>query len=48
MSKPDELYKVDPATGNAEEISFINKPLLDQIEMGGLNRGGLTQRMANR
>lgn len=34
MSKPDELYKVDPATGNAEEISFINKPLLDQIEMG--------------
>ncbi|MFO7616552.1 MAG: S9 family peptidase [Bacteroidales bacterium] len=34
MSKPDELYRVDPVSGAAEEISFINKPLLDQLEMG--------------
>lgn len=34
MSKPDEIYRVDPETGEAEEISFVNKELLDQIEMG--------------
>jgi len=34
MSKPDEIYRVDPASGEAEEISFINKPLLDQLTMG--------------
>ena len=34
MSKPDEIFSVDPQTGSAEEISFINKPLLDQLVMG--------------
>ncbi len=34
MSKPDEIYRVDPLTGQAEEISFVNKPLLDQLTMG--------------
>jgi len=34
MSKPDEIFKVDPVTGSAEEISFVNKPLLDQLTMG--------------
>jgi len=34
MSKPDEIFKVDPASGEAEEISFVNKPLLDQLTMG--------------
>lgn len=34
MSKPDEIYQVDPASGEAEEISFVNKPLLDQLAFG--------------
>jgi dipeptidyl aminopeptidase/acylaminoacyl peptidase len=34
MSKPDEIYRVDPASGIAVEISFINKGILDQLEMG--------------
>lgn len=34
MSKPDEIYRVDPTSGEAEEISFVNKPLLDQLTFG--------------
>ncbi len=34
MSKPDEIYSVDPQTGEAKELSFENKELLEQIEMG--------------
>jgi dipeptidyl aminopeptidase/acylaminoacyl peptidase len=34
MSKPDEIYRVDPASGEADELSFVNKPLLDQLAMG--------------
>ena len=34
MSKPAEIYKVDPATGEARELSFINKALLDQLTFG--------------
>jgi len=34
MSKPDEIYRVDPVNGEAEEISFVNKPLLDQLAIG--------------
>ena len=34
MSKPDEIYRVNPQSGEAEEISFINKAILDQLEMG--------------
>ncbi len=34
MSKPTEIYKVDPATGKDEELSFVNKSLLDQLTMG--------------
>ncbi len=34
MSKPDEIYRVDPTSGEAEEISFVNKPLLDQLSIG--------------
>jgi dipeptidyl aminopeptidase/acylaminoacyl peptidase len=34
MSKPAEIYRVDPSTGEAEELSFVNKPLLDQLTMG--------------
>lgn len=34
ISKPDEIYSIDPSTGSDREISFINKPLLDQLKMG--------------
>jgi len=34
MSKPSEIYLVDKKTGEAEEISFENKEILDQLEMG--------------
>ncbi|MDR0765348.1 MAG: S9 family peptidase [Odoribacteraceae bacterium] len=34
MSKPAEIYHVDIATGEARELSFINKPLLDQLTFG--------------
>ncbi|MDR1273859.1 MAG: S9 family peptidase, partial [Odoribacteraceae bacterium] len=34
MSKPAEVYKVDAATGEAVELSFINKALLDQLTLG--------------
>lgn len=34
MSKPDEIYSLDPVTGEASEISFINKDLLKQLKFG--------------
>ena len=34
MSKPDEIYNVDLLTGEAAEISFENKHILDQLTMG--------------
>jgi dipeptidyl aminopeptidase/acylaminoacyl peptidase len=34
MSKPAEIYKVDATTGEARELSFINKHLLDQLTFG--------------
>ena len=33
MSKPDELYAIDPATGAETELTFLNKPILDQLTM---------------
>jgi dipeptidyl aminopeptidase/acylaminoacyl peptidase len=33
MTKPLEIYSVDPATGEATELSFENKHLLDQLTM---------------
>lgn len=38
MSKPEEIYRTDPATGQDEELSFVNKPLLDQLEMGKVEK----------
>ncbi|MDH6343578.1 dipeptidyl aminopeptidase/acylaminoacyl peptidase [Parabacteroides sp. PFB2-12] len=32
--QPTELYRIDPMSGAAMEISFENKPLLDQLTMG--------------
>lgn len=34
MSKPNEIYSVDPKTGESTELSFENKHILDQLEMG--------------
>ncbi len=34
MSMPTELYTVDPGSGDAKQITFTNKELLDQITMG--------------
>ena len=34
MSKPDEIYAIDPKTGTETELSFQNKPILDQLTMG--------------
>ncbi len=38
MSKPDELYIVDTNSGEADEISFINKELLAQLRMGNVEK----------
>ena len=38
MSKPVEIYKVDPATGKDKELSFVNKHLLDQLTMGKVEK----------
>jgi len=34
MSKPDEIYSVDIASGKTTELSFENKHILDQLTMG--------------
>ena len=34
MSQPAEIYLVDKNTGKEEEISFENKEIMDQLEMG--------------
>ena len=34
ISKPDEIYTIDPKTGAETELSFLNKPILDQLTMG--------------
>ena len=38
MSKPAELYSVDAKTGDANEISFVNKHILDQLSMGSVEK----------
>ena len=34
ISKPDEIYAIDTVQGTDRELSFINKPILDQLRMG--------------
>jgi dipeptidyl aminopeptidase/acylaminoacyl peptidase len=34
MSKPDEIYSVDPKSGTETELSFENKDLLAKLKMG--------------
>ena len=33
MSKPDEIYTINPKTGIETELSFLNKPILDQLTL---------------
>jgi dipeptidyl aminopeptidase/acylaminoacyl peptidase len=42
MSKPDEVYSVDPVTGAEQELSFENKQVLDQLEMGKVEERWVT------
>lgn len=38
MSKPEEIYKVNLQNGKDEEISFVNKSLLEQLTMGKVEK----------
>ncbi len=42
MTKPEEIYSVDPATGEATELSFENKHLLDQLTMPKVEKRWVT------
>ncbi len=42
MSKPDEIYAIDPQTGVETELSFQNKKLLAQLEMGKVEERWVT------
>ena len=42
MSKPQEIYSVDPATGEAAELSFENKHILDQLTMPKVEKRWVT------
>ncbi len=42
MTKPEEIYSVDPATGEATELSFENKHLLDQLTMPEVEKRWVT------
>ncbi|MDR0543992.1 MAG: S9 family peptidase [Odoribacteraceae bacterium] len=42
MSKPAEVYRVDATTGEARELSFINKHLLDQLTFGKVESRWIT------
>jgi len=42
MTKPEEIYSVDPATGEATEISFENQHLLEQLTMPTVKKRWIT------
>jgi dipeptidyl aminopeptidase/acylaminoacyl peptidase len=42
MSKPDEIYTINPSTGIETEISFENKEILAQLEMGKVEERWIT------
>jgi len=42
MTKPQEIYSVDPTTGEATELSFENKHLLDQLTMPQVEKRWIT------
>lgn len=33
MSQPDEIYAIDPVSGAETELTFLNKPILDQLTL---------------
>lgn len=38
MSMPTEIFSIEPGTGNETQLSFTNKELLEQIEMGKVEK----------
>ena len=42
MSKPTEIYSVNTQTGEATELSFENKHILDQLTMGKVEKRWIT------
>jgi dipeptidyl aminopeptidase/acylaminoacyl peptidase len=42
MTKPEEIYSIDPGTGEATELSFENKQLLDQLTMPKVEKRWVT------
>ena len=42
MSKPDEIYSVNSQSGEATELSFENKEILDQLKMGKVEERWVT------
>ncbi|MFO7979143.1 MAG: S9 family peptidase [Bacteroidales bacterium] len=34
MSMPTEIFRVDPQTKQQEQITFVNKPILDELKLG--------------
>lgn len=42
MSKPDEIYAIDSKTGTETELSFENKDILTQLEMGKVEERWVT------
>jgi len=42
MTKPQEIYRVDPETGEATELSFENKEILDQLSMPKVEKRWIT------
>jgi dipeptidyl aminopeptidase/acylaminoacyl peptidase len=42
MSQPAEIYRVDLVSGEVTELSFENKPILDQLTMGEVEERWIT------
>jgi len=42
MTKPQEIYSVDPETGEATEISFENRHILEQLTMPSVEKRWIT------
>lgn len=38
MSSPNEIYRVDPETGEAEQITFANRDILAGVELGRVEK----------
>ncbi|MFA8432962.1 MAG: prolyl oligopeptidase family serine peptidase [Marinifilaceae bacterium] len=42
MSKPQEIYRIDPKNGKETELSFENEEILNQLEMGKVEERWIT------